>query len=318
LHSDPGLALRAAAGTFACILIGCTFWIATAWPDGGGAVLIAGVCCALFGNVDRPGPVIFQFLLGSAVGLAVAMLYAYAILPQVTSAEVFIAVMAPPLLLCGSLMARPKVMLIALGALLGFGNTVGFNATYDADFTGFANGAVAQLIGTGFAVVMVNLFQTIGTDHSIGRLFRAGWRDVARRAEGRSTNESRWASRMLDRIGLLLPRLAARDPGDTPDTLLDALTDMRIGIVAGRLREIERGAERMPVEATLDDIARHFRALDPARPVPPPDSLLASLDEGVAAFASDPEPARRREGLVLLTSLRRNLFPSAPGYGAMA
>jgi uncharacterized membrane protein YccC len=318
LHSDPGLALRAAAGTFICIAVGCTFWIATAWPDGAGAVLIAGVCCALFGNVDRPGPVIFQFLLGSAIGLAAAGVYAYAILPQVTSAELFVAVMAPPLLLVGSLMARPKVTLIALGALLGFANTVGFNATYEADFAGFANGAIAQLIGTGFAVVMVNLFQTIGTDRSIGRLFRAGWRDVALRAEGRSTNENRWASRMLDRIGLLLPRLAARPPGETPDTLLDALTDMRIGIVAGRLREIEHDAERTPVDVTLKGIAHHFRALDPAHPVPPPESLLASIDESVAAFAVDTDPVRGREGLVLLTSLRRNLFPSAADYEAAA
>lgn len=318
LHRDHGLALRAAAGTFACIALGSLFWIETAWSDGAGAVLIAGVCCALFGNVDRPGPVIVQFLIGSAVGLAVAAVYAYAILPPVTRFELLVAVMAPPFLLMGSMIARPERTLMALGALLGLGTSVGFNATYDADFVGFVNGAIAQLLGTGFAVVCVGLFQTIGTDHSIARLFRAAWRDVAWRAAGRSTNEARWASRMLDRIGLLLPRLAARPAQGGSENLLDALVDMRTGIVAGRLRQLEVRGQWQPFDAALDSVADHFRRLDPRRPAAPAPALLALIDRGVETVAQDADGARRRDGLVLLTSLRRNLFPDAPGYGAAA
>ncbi|UAK23387.1 FUSC family protein [Sphingomonas nostoxanthinifaciens] len=320
LHNDPGLALRAAFGTFTCIALGCAFWIGTAWPDGAGAVLIAGVCCALFGNVDRPGPVIFLFLLGSLAGLVLAAIYAYAILPRVTALETFIAVMAPPLLIIGSFMARPRWTLIALGALLGFGNTVGFNATYTADFAGFVNGALAQLAGTGFAVVTVGLFQTIGTDHSIARLFRAGWRDVARRAAGRSGDERRWGSRMLDRVGLLLPRLAAR-PAEQPAGVMDALLDMRTGLISGRLRQFGEAApapERAAIVTMLSGIARYFGALDPARPVPPPPALLEEIDATVAAIARDPEQGRRRDGLILLISLRRNLYPGVPGYGEPA
>jgi uncharacterized membrane protein YccC len=315
LHRDPGLALRAALGTFACIALGSAFWIGTGWHDGAGAVLIAGVCCALFGNVDRPAPVIFQFLIGSAIGLALAMVYIFALLPGVTSFETFVAVMAPPLLLIGSLIPRPQTALIALGVVLGFGNSVGFNATYEADFAGFANGAIAQLVGTAFAVVTVGLFQTIGTAHGIGRLFRAGWRDVARRASGQGPDEIRWSSRMLDRVGLLLPRVADHPETDA-DSLLDALADMRTGIVAGRLRAIgdTMPDERQAITTTLDGIVRHFRSLDPRHPVAPPQPLLEEIDRGVAAFAADPEPQRRREGLILLTSLRRNLFPQAPGY----
>jgi uncharacterized membrane protein YccC len=319
LHRDHGLALRAAFGTFACIALGCAFWIGTAWRDGAGAVLIAGVCCALFGNVDRPGPIIFQFLMGSAIGLALAMIYAYAVLPSLTSFEAFVAAMAPPLLLIGALIPRPRTALIALGALLGFANSVGFNAVYSADFAGFANGAIAQLAGTGFAVVTVGLFQTIDTEQSIARLFRAGWRDVARRAGGTGLDEVRWGSRMLDRVGLLLPRVASR-PEVSANSLLDALNDMRTGIVAGRLREIgaPTPGEQQAITTALDGIVRYFRSLDPRRPTAPPQALLDEIDRGVAAFAADPETARRRDGLILLTSLRRNLFPTAPGYGMAA
>jgi uncharacterized membrane protein YccC len=281
-------------------------------------VLIAGVCCALFGNVDRPGPVIFKFLIGSVIGLVISAAYAYAILPRVTTFEMLVAVMAPPMLLIGSFMARPNTTLMALGALLGFANTVGFNATYTPGFAAFVNGAIAQTVGTGFAVVTVGLFQTIGTDYSVGRLFRAGWRDVARRAEGRDRDESRWSGRMLDRIALLLPRLAMQRSGQ-PEIPLDALADMRVGVVVGRLREVEYDfppEELSPIGAALSAVGYHFRRLDPARPVAPPGNLLAEIDSGVAAFAADPDLARRREGLVLMTSLRRNLFPHAPAYGA--
>jgi hypothetical protein len=172
-------------------------------------------------------------------------------------------------------------------------------------------------------VITVGLFQTIGADTSIRRLFRAGWRDVARRAEGRGPDERRWASRMLDRVGLLLPRLAARKTGvgADSDTLLDALVDMRTGVIAGRLRDFDQAApaaERSAIGILLAGIGAHFRALDPRRPVPPPGAILEGIDRGVAAVCADGDAERRRQGLVLLTSLRRNLFPSAPGYEAAA
>ncbi len=316
LHRDRGLAVRAALGTITTITLACAFWIATSWPDGAGAVLIAGVCCALFGNVDDPGPVIFTFFIGSAIGLGAAMLWGYALLPRATDFVTVAALLAPPMLLVGSMLARPPLTLISLGMVLGFPNTVGLNATYRDSFGAFANGAIAQLAGTGFAVVTVGLFQTIGTEHSVARLVRAGWRDVARRARGRAPGTARWTSGMLDRIGLLAPRLAARerDPGKP---LLDALVDLRIGFVAGELDMLSRSAtpeEKSGIAGTLTGVWRHFVDLDPVRTTPPPENLLAEIDRTVAAFVADSSAERRRRGLVLLTSLRRNLFPHAPGY----
>ncbi|USI74034.1 FUSC family protein [Sphingomonas morindae] len=320
LHRDRGLAVRAGLGTLATMLLACTFWIGTAWTDGAGAVLIAGVCCALFGNVDDPGPVIFTFLLGSAAGIGLALVYAYAVLPRATSFVTVAAALAPVLLILGSMLARPPLTLFTLGTLLGLLNTVGLNASYSGDFATFANGAVAQLIGTGFAVVTVGLFQTIGADTSIGRLLRASWRDVARRARGRAPDAQLWSARMLDRIGLLMPRLAQRRE-EIRLPLMDVLTDMRIGFVAGeldRLAATAPDAERRQLRAMLDRVAGHFCTLRPAAPEAPPPALLGEVDAALALFATDPEPARRRTGLTLLTSLRRNLFPEAPRYEAAA
>jgi uncharacterized membrane protein YccC len=214
------------------------------------------------------------------------------------------------------MLARPPLTLITLGILLGFLNSVGLNATYEAGFAPFINGSIAQIVGTAFAVVTVGLFQTLGADQAVARLLRAGFRDVARRAEGKSTDKARWGSRMLDRVGLLAPRMKAAevDPGKP---LLDALNDLRTGVVAGDLDMLSKTAtaeERILISTSLAGIGRHYRSLDPLAPCAPDERLLADIDRAVDAFARDAEPARRRAGLVLLTSLRRNLFPAAPAY----
>jgi uncharacterized membrane protein YccC len=209
---------------------------------------------------------------------------------------------------------------MSLGGVVGFLNSVGLGAAYNGDFAGFANGALALVLGAGFAVVTVGLFLTIGPETAIGRLFASGWRDVARRASGRAHDEVRWVSRMIDRVGLLLPKLPKLET-KAGQPLVDMLVDMRTGIVTGRLRALGRAApapEHALMERTLDAVADYYRHLRPRRPVPPPDAMLIDIDRTVAAFANDPEPARRRDALVLLTSLRRNLFPAAPAYGRAA
>ena len=319
LHLDRGLAIRSALGTIATIALGCAFWIGTAWKDGAGAVLIAGIACALFGGLDNPRAAIGKMQIGSTIGLVMSIFYAYTILPRVTDFATLAAVLAPMLLVMGALMGKPATVAVGTGILIGFPQTVGLNATYIPAFGAQFNGAIAQFIGIGFAMVTVGLFLTVGAEDRVARLARAGWRDVARRARGHAPDSGRWLSRMLDRVGLMLPAMAkGSDPGKP---LLDALIDMRIGFVAGELDALRRGgsdAERTSIAETLGGIGDHFARLRTANPDPPERALLADIDRAVAVFAHDGEPARRRDGLILLTSLRRNLFPAAPAYGAAA
>jgi uncharacterized membrane protein YccC len=321
LHRDRGIAVRAAAGTTATILLGCAFWIATGWADGAGAVLIAGVCCALFGNSDDPAPSIMAFFYGSLIGVAFAAIYGFAILPRVTDFVTLMAVLAPPMLLGGMFLARPKTMLIMLGTILGGLGTVGLNDRYGGGFDTFLNAGIAQLVGTFFAVITVGLFQTIGADSSARRLIRAGWRELAQRSTAPGAPDAAgWIARMLDRIGLLAPRLALQgeDPGKP---LLDALVDLRIGVSVGELRQLRLGGTTQDARAitpVLEGIGAHYRALRPDRPVPPEPALLADVDKALATMAHRDAPDHRRAGILALTSLRRNLFPTAPAYGLAA
>lgn len=313
LHRDRAQALRAAFGTIVTILMGCTFWIATGWPDGAGAVLIAGVCCALFGNADDPAPIIMGFFYGSAIGLVVATFYAFVVLPRVTDFVTLMAVLAPPCLIAGLFMTRPATMLYALGALLTGLNSIGLNDRFGENFASFANTGLSTLIGTFFATVTVRLFQTVGADSSARRLIRAGWAELAARSDLRGRPDAHgWISRMLDRIGLLAPRLAAQgqDPGKP---LLDALSDLRVGVAVGELRTMRNAGtaeDDAVITPVLRGVGRHYRALRPKTPQPPEDELLADIDRALGRMADGAE----RSGVLALVSLRRNLFADAAPY----
>jgi len=312
------VAIRSAAGVIATILLGCAFWIATAWTEGAAAMTIAGVCCGLFGTADEPVRMVMKFFVGSLFGLALATVYAFVVLPRVTDFVMLAAVLAPTLLVVGTLLARPQTTQIAAGFLLTMLASVGLGDHYGSNFGDFVNAGVAQLAGILLAATMVGLFQVIGAEAGAHRLIRAGWRDLARecRAAG-SPDAAAWISRMLDRIGLMAPRLAAieDDPGKA---VLGMLVDLRVGVAIGELRRLRSGAGMADADVApvLRGVGDHYAARRLGRLRPPPSALLAGIDGALLSFARLPSPQARRGGVLALTSLRRNLFPAAMPFAA--
>ena len=71
-------------------------------------------------------------------------------------------------------------------------------------------------MGVGLAAVIAAIFRTVSADWSARRIQAANWRDLAALAASPRTQARHgYAARMLDRIGLLQPRLAlAKRPDD--------------------------------------------------------------------------------------------------------
>ena len=314
LHRDHVLALRSAFGTMVAVCGVCAFWIFTAWPSGAVAAMIVGLACALFGSNPHPDVAIGHFFLGSLAGIAAAAGYGFVLLPRVTDFAMLVLVLAPILLLLGSLLARPALALLALGALVGFLNTVGLAATYQSDFAGFVNGAIAQIAGTAVSVIIIGIFHVIGADVAFARLFRAGFRDIAARADGKAPDTQRWTNRMLDRTALIAAR-ASSAPAQSAPPPYDALVGLRIGYLAGELHALldtlTNTEERTALGEALRGISEHFRRIGPLEREPPEQSLLHAIDRAMMTFAADPRADRRRSGLIMLTGLRRSLFPHA-------
>ena len=243
-HRDPLTAARTALGAFAIILSGCLVWIFSAWPDGGTAVSILGVCCTLFGSFDTPAPHIVKYIIGSFWGVVISLFYSFALLPLVSDFPVLVAVLAPAYLLAGSLQARPPTTFMAMGITLTLPILCELGARYSGDFAVAANTAIALFAATGFAVISMSLLQTVQADGAITRLLNLCQRDIRRSVKGSlRVDETHWINLMIDRTALVLPRLqrSARAPEQALDRLLNAL---RLGLAVMHLRRSDAPSGR--------------------------------------------------------------------------
>ena len=94
-HRDRGLALLSALGVFLSVVLACAIWIATGWPDGAGAPMMAAVGCCFFAAQDDPAPFIVNFANSAIVGALGAGAYLFAILPLATTFEMLALALAP-------------------------------------------------------------------------------------------------------------------------------------------------------------------------------------------------------------------------------
>lgn len=322
LHKDVAGAARGAFAAFVTVALGCALWIGSGWKDGGSAVMLAGVFLSLFAASDNPLAPLKGFMIGTIAASLIGAVYGYAIMPRLDGFGMLAAAYAPMLLLLGTMMASPRWAGIALPTLLGLGSPVLLSDRYVSAFASYANGTVAQLVGIWYAIIMAGLLQSAGVEGAIRRTVRAGWADIANRATlVRTPPDVRgWINRMLDRIALLAPRLAATRT-DSGRPLYDALRDLRTGVAIGELRQLRMDlpvAQAAPLADVLTGVSAYYRGLDPAAPKPAGGALLADIDDAISDLSHNPDAAVRREAILGLVSLRRNLFPDSAGYRRVA
>lgn len=316
-HRDHGLAALSAFGAFASILVCCAVWIGTGWPDGSAAPMMAAVTCCLFAALDDPAQPILGFANSAIVGALVAGFYLFAVLPVVTTFEMLALALAPPLILCGLMMTQPRTMPMGMGAAVNGATLIALQNGYTGEFAPFANSVLASVAGMWIAAVVIRLVRSLGAGRIARRLLRINRRSLATAAEGGGAGHGlELAALMLDRVGLIAPRLAAI-PADDAAAAGDLLADVRVGINLVEVRRVRRrlaGAARRSIDEVLALVARQTRS---RAAVPGPD-LLSALDAGLDAVAAAADSPERRAALIGLTGLRRGLFPDAPAYRAPA
>ncbi|SFH29774.1 FUSC family protein [Klebsiella quasipneumoniae] len=294
-HRDPLSALRTSFGAFVIILSGCLIWIGSAWPDGGTAVSILGVCCSLFASFDAPAAHLVKYLIGCVWGVLLSLLYSFVLLPQVNEFALLAAVLAPVYLLAGSLQARPATTFMAMGITLTLPILCELGASYRGDFATAINTALALFIAVGYAAFGMRLLQTVQAETAIRRLLTLCQRDIRRAARGRlAHNAHRWTNLMIDRTALLLPRLPQSGPaaGQLLDTML---RDIRTGLAVIHLRRRYQQAD----SASADAVQALLDALNPQ-----PD--MTALEQPVNALLAQALPAtdaasrERAEALIAL------------------
>ncbi|MFF8802011.1 MULTISPECIES: FUSC family protein [unclassified Methylobacterium] len=313
-HRDHGMALLSGIGVFLSILLTCAIWIATGWPDGAGAPMMAAVGCSFFAAQDDPAPFIVGFANSAILGALGAGAYLFAVLPLATTFEMLTLALAPGLLLCGVFMTQPRTAPMAMGAAVNGSAMIALQGSYAGDFAAFTNASVAVILGMWSAALVTRLVRSVGAGWSARRLRAVNRRSLAEAAERRGAQDGlELAALMLDRLGLIAPRLAALPPDDAEWTA-DLLAEVRVGINLVELRRDRRqlsGPARAAVEALLVALARHFRSAA----VPPP-ALLDAIDASLDAVSADARQAPGRAALMGLVGIRRGLFPDAAPYRA--
>jgi len=315
MHTDPGIALLSALAAAVAMGICAFFWIATAWPEGAGAIAFAAVACTLFASLDDPTPTIRNITFILALCIPIVFVYQFFVLPAIGGFVLLCAVLAFVLIPAGILMAIPAYAAIGLALALGFCVEMGLQTSYTADLAAIVNSNSAFVLGGVAALVVTRLMRVIGTQASARRLIRATYRDLADLAAGRShPTRDQWASRMLDRVALLLYRQPRFEPRPQHE-FADALEDLRLGVNMIETQSIAPAMSKPTQDALaamFAGVAAHFRALARGRVAQLGDDLLQKID--IAISEATACTAATHACVAAIVGLRQTLYPDAPAY----
>ena len=318
LHRDYGMALLSALAAVIAICLCGAFWIVTGWPMGSAATMMAAVFCCFFATMDDPVPAIHGFLKWTLWSIPISAVYVLVLMPTVQDFGMLVLICAPLFLVLGFYLPRPTHFMPAMALIFGVAGTLAMHDTASADLVSFLNSMVGQIVGVVVAARVTRLVRSVGADWSARRIQRATWRelgDMAASSQPQYAQSDAYAVRMLDRIGLLAPRIA--QAGGTVEGVAanDALRDLRMGADIAVLQRVRAQLPLATSAALLGGISRFFRQRAEGRMNPRPPGLLPQIDEALDAVLGARDTASSaasRSAVTALVGLRRNLFPDAP------
>ncbi|SPU50573.1 FUSC family protein [Bordetella trematum] len=313
LHRDHGLALRSALAAALAILVCGAFWIGTAWSNGAVATLMAAIFSSFFAAQDDPVPGIMQFLVYSIYSIPLSALYLLGVMPAVHSFEMLALALFPVAFITGLYLTNPATTGKAMAVFFGLSGTLALHDTHTADLVSFVDTTLAQCIGVALAAIIAAIFRSVSVDWSAQRLQRANWRDLARLADDpRRARSPSVDARLLDRIGLLQPRLAiSRHAHD--NLADDALQDLRVGRDIAELQQASRDLPDAGIilPPVLQGLAELFRQRLEQPRATQPAALLTHIDRALQTLWRQARSAPAERALVALVGIRRSLYPDA-------
>lgn len=306
---DHKLAFFSAFSAASSLFLVCVVWIESGWIYGAGAAVAVAIACSFFAAQDDPAPAILKMMLMFVIVIFGVFIYVFGVLPGVSAFAMLYLVLLPAGLAIGLLISRPATF--GTGMVLGaFGATeLALQNGYDYNFISYAEGCLSLLIGLFCALIVTRLMRSIGAAWSAERLMQANWRDIANAATAKTAHDrATMTGVMMDRLGLMVPRLAAVATG-ADKAAADALTDLRVGLnVIGLHREQWRLPP--PARAACQEVFQHIATYyHNKRPEPAPTLLCQAMDRSMDLLMQDRHAYRT--ALTMLSGLRLALFPDA-------
>ena len=252
------------------------FWIVTAWPGGGGAIMFATITLLLLGpRAEQAYRVAVLFSLGITLDLIIAAIVVFAVLPYlgVETFAGFSLVLAFCLVPMGALLAQarqPWQVGVFTGMAMLFIPLLQPANPMVYDLQAFYNSSSAIVFGCSFAAVSFRLVPPLSPAFRARRLLALTLRDLRRLAIGRARQD--WE-------GLVRGRLSAMPDDATPLQRAQLLAALSAG---SEIIHLQQAARHLDLCLQLDVALTALAAGDSARAI----ARLSRLEQGLAAAGS--------------------------------
>ena len=175
-HTDTVLVALAALRGSGVLLATMMFWILSGWPYATLTVTLAVVLGLLLGTLPSPLDAVRNFFKGGVSAVAVAAVYDFYIIPELTSDMLTLSlVLAPVLAVVAWWTTQPKWSGFALGFIFLFMYQCSLDPYYRVDPTVFMESTLAYLIGivfAGAAYLLVNFWSCSLTQQRVAKILR--------------------------------------------------------------------------------------------------------------------------------------------------
>jgi uncharacterized membrane protein YccC len=321
LSRDGGLAILSAIAAAGAVFMACTLWIYASWPEGAVAAQFAAIGCSLFATLDKPTKPIVSTIAGILIALPVAAVYEFAVFPRIDGFVSLALVLSPILVLLSLMQTSEKLEGAALVIGVAFSGGLALQSSYRADFASFVNSNSAEVAGLIIAAIMVTVFRTVDPVWNAWRLTRSNWNSIIWLARKQHADVRGWYLQILDRIGLIAPRLKDTQLMASEATRIDPLRDLRVGLTLGELKVAQETSPASTDEVltrVYESIVRYYQKLSQVGGRSEEIFFPAEIDAGIDHFNSQSSSFIGGFALIALTRLRLDLYPTAQPYIPLA
>lgn len=157
-RTDPMVAILTGVRAMVAILLVAVFWMASAWPNGSSAVMMAAIGCALFAPAPDPARAVKMGLFGVLIAFITTFPYKFIIMTSLDGFGPLCASMVPFMLLGPYLSLKPRLSTMGLGYSCMFCFMIAPTNTMQYDPVQYLNFGSALMLGLAAATVIFGVF----------------------------------------------------------------------------------------------------------------------------------------------------------------
>jgi uncharacterized membrane protein YccC len=253
--SDPIPAILTGARTALAVVVTWAIWFVTAWPSGPTAIVVAVVVCSLIASMEQPVTISFALAATILVATVPVFVTVFYLLPLASDFVSMAFAIAPLLLVCGFIIAQPKIGSLGLLTVVYFDVGSNIDNVMDYDTIQFFNTSLAVLFGIGVALA---LFATVfpETPSQALRLLRKQLRfRLSRFSADCQITLSSFAYALCDQLATAFTRVKD-EPSIARECYAMAMTALSTGYAVDRLKRTLNAALPSQIKTEIEALLR--------------------------------------------------------------